>query len=822
MDIQDTPGIRRRMRASDLGSGSSASGAVFDRNAALKEAVTLGVCLEDRAQLEALARFAFASPGFRAQTTVRVGDDRSEQVRFEVVHTDQGPKVRVAPDDAAPTSDVATDAPPGKPSTADLARLAELADLGRIVESPRGPGLESLPALLAEAAEHSPDSVALFTSTGWAMRWANNALRDRLQLPVWVEPTLVELLDDASQGRFVVRVIPALLSTGAWRGPLTLVGPDAAPHSVSATLVAHRNLAGEIVSVVLGAQPTPEPTRARPAVGDAPFAALVEHVSDLVAVMDPAGMIRFTSSATSVLLGLEPQELAGMRLAELIHPDDEITDIAELVRLDADGAGAPSRLRLRGADDSWCTIEAVVTDLTANPAIGGFVLNGRDISERMRAHDLLSHLAYTDADTGLPNRLRLLDRVTNLLEDPAGPGLVTVLLVDLDRFRAVNDACGPVTGDAVLAEMGRRLVEAAGSGALVARLRSDEFAVALSDVGDATVGERAAEALRVRLSRPFEHGGHTVRITASIGIALGAAGEQADEILRRADQASSAAKRDGGNRIVLWGDDAARHESRRRAVEGRLRRALDDGGVRVHFQPIVSVATGSTVGAEALMRVSDDEGALLNPAEFVEAAESSGLISQLGSQMLEATCEQLSRWGAQLRDRSPEHVSVNISPRQLIDPGLAPHVMAALEANAIEPNRLWLEVTESTLIGQHQLIGQRIAFLRDLGVRVGLDEFGAGYSTLNYLRRFPIDFVKIDRSLIAGLGVDDRDTAIVRATIELAHTLKLTVVAVGVENQGQLDHLTGLGCDQAQGFLFSLPVDPEQLRADLEAGPGDT
>ena len=184
--------------------------------------------------------------------------------------------------------------------------------------------------------------------------------------------------------------------------------------------------------------------------------------------------------------------------------------------------------------------------------------------------------------------------------------------------------------------------------------------------------------------------------------------------------------------------------------------------------------------------------------------------------------DRLSRWGAQLRDRAPEHVSVNISPRQLVDPGLAAHVMTALEDNAIEPHRLWLEVTESTLIGQDDVIGQRIAFLHDLGVRIGLDEFGAGYSTLNYLRRFPIDFVKIDRSLVAGLGIDERDTAIVRATIELAHNLELVVVAVGVETQGQLDQLTSLGCDQAQGFLFSAPVDADQLRADLEPDSTDT
>jgi len=207
---------------------------------------------------------------------------------------------------------------------------------------------------------------------------------------------------------------------------------------------------------------------------------------------------------------------------------------------------------------------------------------------------------------------------------------------------------------------------------------------------------------------------------------------------------------------------------------------------------------------------------VLNPSEFVEAAESAGLLARLGAQMLEAACEQLSRWDAQLRSRAPDHVSVNVSPRQLLDPGLATQVVSALEASALDPARLWLEVTESTLLERGGELGDRIGFLRDLGVRVGLDEFGAGYSTLNYLKRFPLDFVKIDRTLVSGLGHDDRDTAIVGATVELAHSLGLTVVAVGVETQEQFDALARLGCDHAQGYLLSAPVAPDDLLAALE------
>ncbi len=366
--------------------------------------------------------------------------------------------------------------------------------------------------------------------------------------------------------------------------------------------------------------------------------------------------------------------------------------------------------------------------------------------------------------------------------------------------------------------MATRLVEAAGEGGMVARLRSDEFAVTLSDVDEEGVALRAADALRVLLSHPFDLDGRWVRLTASVGVVLAAEGDEADELLGRADHAAGLAKRAGGNRTEMWGVDAAQREERRRTVESQLRAVVEQGILPVHYQPIVSLADGSVSGAEALLRVRDGIGELLNPAEFVEAAESSGLISRLGGQILRVTCEQLSLWDAQLRNLAPDYVSVNVSPRQLLDPGLATQVISALEASAIEPSRLRLELTESTVISHEQIIGDRISFLRDLGVRVGLDEFGAGFSTLNYLKRFLIDFVKIDRSLVAGLGVDERDTAIVRATVQLAHSLGISVIAVGVETEEQLDVVRSLGCNAAQGYYFAAPRSAEEFGQDLAVG----
>jgi diguanylate cyclase (GGDEF)-like protein/PAS domain S-box-containing protein len=811
VEVEGDPVIPRRGRPTGLGQGHANGQATFARDSVLREATVLGVCPEDRARLETLARFAYTSPGFRAVSPVSLGADRSRQVLFEVRHTAEGPVAR-----RIDGTGILSGSTEGARSGPAPRNNGDHANGGRPRPAPSDDGLASL---LCDAAEHSPALMATFGATGRKLLWANDSLRRQLQVPAWAAPPLIELLDDSSQGHFVVKVLPCLLRQGWWQGRLGMVGPDVDAVPVLASLVAQHTAAGARTALVLSAQVLDGAGTGVPARRDAEehFAALVEHVSDLIAVIEPGGIIRYASPAASTMLGHAPGDLAGTPLVDLLHPDDQVDRIERLVQVDAqDGTGMPTGLRLRAADGSWRSIEAVVTDLTANPAIRGYVLNGRDTTERVRAYEMLSHLAYTDPETGLPNRLRLIDRLTTLLEDPTRTRPLAVLVVDLDDFRTINSSHGPRLGDALLGEIAHRLVEGAGADAVVARLRSVEFAVTLPDVREPNVAERAADALRVIVARPFTFEGQTARVTASIGIAVGTGTDQADDLLGRAGQAATEAKQSGGNRIAVWGEETAKREKRRRVVEQRLQRVLDEGGLRVDYQPVVALDGGALVGAEALLRVRDHDEEVLNPAEFVEAAESSGLLARLGTQMLEATCEQLSRWDAQLRSRAPDHVCVNVSPRQLLDPGLATQVVAALESSALDPGRLWLEVTESTLLDQSGELGHRIAFLRDLGVRVGLDEFGAGYSTLNYLKRFPLDFVKIDRTLVAGLGRDPRDTAIVRATVELAHSLGLTVVAVGIETRSQLEDLCNLGCDHAQGYLLSAPMAPDDLLVALE------
>jgi diguanylate cyclase (GGDEF)-like protein/PAS domain S-box-containing protein len=815
-------------RQSSLGSGRDASGAgAFSREAVLQEATRLRVAPEDKATLETLARLAFARPGFRAVIKVRLGDDRSSESTFEVLHADGDAVVRPMREGA--DADTAATATPGQPVETEETEETEPLDTGLLDELTES-GLEELDefdlaspleqdgvlsaarlgALLEDVATQSPDYMAVFSPTGRKLYWANESFDAAFRRQPDMTLALMAILDDWSQGRFVVQVLPTVLDQGWWSGRLAVLTGDT-PIAVSAVLMAHRNERGQIASLSFTARPTAEPTAsADHAFGEGEFAALVEHVSDLILVMDADGTVTFASSAAQRMIDLDPSGGSATNLLDLLHPDDMVESLRELVAVDADGHGLPVTIRLQGPG-GWRRLQAVVTDLTDNPAIDAFSLTASDVTERAEEADALGALAYSDPDTGLPNRLRLLDRLNAVLTDPTGKRSAALLLVDLDHFRQTNEIHGTAKADAFLAEAARRLVKASGDDAIVARLRSDEFAVALPDVDDPAVAARAADALRVVLARPYKCNGATLKVTASVGVALGTAGQDPDQLLHRADHAAIQAKVDGRNRVHVWGDEATERETRRRDVERRLLEVLGDEGLPTHYQPIVDVRSGSIVGVEALLRVRNEQGALVSPAEVIEAAESTGLITQLGSRVLHATCEQLAVWGAQLLTDAPHHVSVNVSPRQLVDPALGAHVLAALSSSGLEPERLWVEVTESTLVGSDDAVSVAIAFLRDLGIKVGLDEFGAGYSTLSHLKRLSLDFLKIDRSLIGGLGTDQRDTAIVRATMELAHSLGLTVVAVGVETEEQLEMLRSLGCDQAQGYLFSPPLEPDEF-----------
>jgi EAL domain-containing protein (putative c-di-GMP-specific phosphodiesterase class I) len=304
-------------------------------------------------------------------------------------------------------------------------------------------------------------------------------------------------------------------------------------------------------------------------------------------------------------------------------------------------------------------------------------------------------------------------------------------------------------------------------------------------------------------------GDHTVRVTASVGAALGGADEADEDLLARADHAMHRAKEFGRDRASVYDDEAAKRHRPRPGVDEQLRRVLDSDGLQIRYQPVVDLDSRRVVGAEALLRVRGDEGEILSPAEFVEAAESSGLISRLGSAVLRTTCEQVTGLGRRGLAEGFE-VSVNVSPRQVAHPQFADDVLQILEETEVAAPRLCLEITEGAFLGRDDASEGNILRLRERGVRIGLDEFG-GYTSLGYLRRFPLDFVKIDRSIVAGIGGNYVDGAIVRATVELARKLDLTTVAVGVETEIQRQRLREVGCDRAQGYLFAPAVSADEL-----------
>lgn len=779
----------------------------FSKAEVLKDAVALGVQADDQAALLALAKVAHERPGFRTTIAVQTGD--GHKLDFEVVHTDDGPVARQVDPDGTPSPAPTRPAAAERGPSGNGSREAEHGETDEV---------EILPVLTNTMVE-TPDLVAVFASVGHEALWANDAFVTLVPIRQADKVWLVELLDEWSKGHYEVKVLPALVKYGRWRGRLTLLSADGDSLPVSAVIVAHRDHRGDIAAVSMVARDLTEVRLAeeRASATETRFAALVEHVSDIIAVLDNDGVIQYASPATARVLGQREGELNGKNLLDLIHPEDSPDNLLELARPDEQGVGSPVEMRLRAADDAWRYLEIVVSDLTDNPAIGGLVLNGRDVTERVEAAQALATKAFTDPSTGLPNRIRLLDRLGQALSELTDDSTVAVMLIDLDHFKSVNDGYGQPVGDKVINEIANRLRDAVGDDDTPARLRSDEFAVVVRDTDSADV-VRLANRLRESLGAPVETDGNPVTVTVSIGVAFAKPGQESESLLGDADHALAHAKDGGGDRAEIYGAELAEQASRRRAVEQQLRYAIDNDSIIVHYQPVVDVDTDVAVGAEALLRVHDNEGALLSPAEFIDAAESSGLITRLGTIVLQGTCSQLAAWSADGGPAGVEQLYVNISPRQLADPELPQHVRNALNSAGLPPERLCLEITESILIGHQATVDAAVSYLRALGVKIGLDEFGTGQSSLGYLKRFPLDFVKIDRQLIRGLGIDEQDTAIVRATIELAHNLGLIVVAVGVESDEQLEMLQLLQCDRVQGYLFAPPVAPDEFVSRVQAG----
>jgi diguanylate cyclase (GGDEF)-like protein/PAS domain S-box-containing protein len=548
------------------------------------------------------------------------------------------------------------------------------------------------------------------------------------------------------------------------------------------------------------------------------FKALVQRSSDVAVIVEIGGTITFVSPGVVDLLGFQPDQLVGTSGWDVVHPDD-LDDLRAALYPIAKEPGSHGLVeyRIRTADGSYRWVEETVSNMVDEPAVGGIVANIRDVGDRKRMESDLSHRALHDDLTGLPNRAHLdraLDAALNASEG------VAVLVLDVDQFKLINDSHGHAVGDDLLRQMSARLDHALRPGDVAGRFGGDEFVVVCRDITAVHQAEQIAERLRASLQSPFNlHGVGPVFVSASVGIAAGLSGSTtAAELFHDADAAMYEAKRSGRGRHAVYDDAMRARASRRLRTESDLRQALDSGQIRAHFQPIVDVATGAMIGAEALARWYHPTRGLLGPAEFIEVAEDSGLVIDLDRLILDQALEAVAAWG---RAGHRVLVAVNLSGHQLSDPGLVPVVAAGLERWKVSPDRLSLEVTETAVLADSSRSVAVVRALSELGVNLALDDFGTGYSSLAYLKALPVSAVKIDRGFVAGVDVraDDRD--IVAAIVHLANAFGRFLVAEGVETESQLAVLRELGCPFAQGFLWSPPVERARFEAMLDEESSD-
>jgi diguanylate cyclase (GGDEF)-like protein/PAS domain S-box-containing protein len=465
--------------------------------------------------------------------------------------------------------------------------------------------------------------------------------------------------------------------------------------------------------------------------------------------------------------------------------------------------------RVRGTVAVYCYEPAAPTPEQEHLVEMAVQLAGIAI-ERKEFEAQLAYQAHHDPLTGLPNRALFLEfLMLALARARRYHTTVAVLFLDLDRFKLVNDSLGHDAGDALLVSLSERLRGVLRPGDTVARFGGDEFTVLCEDLSGAGARHQAievAERLLEVMEQPFLFEGEEQFLGASIGISLGATGdERPDDMLRDADSAMYRAKERGKGRWEVF-DEAMRESAiARLEIENSLHRAIERGEFRLFYQPIIALNEARCVGAEALVRWQHPERGLVPPYEFINLAEETGMIVRMGEWVLNEACRQGARWKAERPDAEPFSVAVNLSGRQLAHPGLANQVRNALEESGFDAPLLSLEITESVLMEDAEATIVAIKALKALGVRLSIDDFGTGYSSLGYLRRFPVDFVKVDRSFVDGLGTEAEDSAIVAAVVSLGHALGLRVIAEGVETELQLAELVALGCDDAQGFFFAPP-----------------
>jgi len=548
------------------------------------------------------------------------------------------------------------------------------------------------------------------------------------------------------------------------------------------------------------------------------LAQVIDTVPAMISATDKDGRIVFVNAYFAEFINSTPAALTGKHLNDVLHSSKP--EFSQQVHRSILKDQRTSASFEESIIDGSGSERAFMTTKTSMRAFAGaatsVLTTSIDITERKQAEATLRHIALHDTLTDLPNRRMLYDWMQQELSNEHSE--FAILLVDLDRFKAVNDALGHAGGDRILQQVTSRLIGAVSSTDLVARMSGDEFVVVQTNMKTASDAEELARKIIDSLSAPFLLDGNDVRIGCTVGIALAPRDSRnAENLLRYADLAMYQAKAEGRNTLRFYSPEMDSASWNNISLEADLRKAIAQEQFALHFQPQIDLETGSIVGAEALLRWIRPEFGSTSPNVFIDVAEETGLINEIGAWVLRTACIQAAAW--QERGHGPLRIAVNLSPIQFLRQDIVQLVGDALTATGLKPEYLELELTEGSLLKDVERTKQTLQSLKELGVRIAIDDFGVGFSSLSYLKNFTVHTLKIDRSFISSLLAGSRDEAIVKAIISLARSLGLRVIAEGVESQSQLMCLLNHACDEAQGYLFSRPLPPDAFEFLLKQSP---
>jgi len=577
------------------------------------------------------------------------------------------------------------------------------------------------------------------------------------------------------------------------------------------------------------AEAPPAPREAAPESEAERWWPVLETVVDGIITCDAKGIVGGLSVSAARLFGITSAEAGGRPLDELVSvPPGEESDLLAMLHGAAESGQRMGELVARREGGEIVPIEVTVSRLAGSePA--GLLVTVRDVTARREAEDTIRRLASRDPLTGLPNRLLFDDRLAQTVERARrNPQEFAVMLLDLDRFKLVNESLGMAKGDQLLREVARRLVLVLRRSDTVARLGGDEFLLLLPGCRGAEAAAKVAQKILDVMRQPYAVDGQELSATASVGIALFPHdGSDAETLVRNADTALYRTKEQGRNSYQFYTGDMNARAFERLVLETQLRRALERGELALHFQPLVSAETGAITAVEALVRWFHPELGRVPPGEFIPLAEETGLILPIGQWVLTEACRQVREWQrfgfAELR------LAVNLSGRQFKQRNLVDIIRRVLQATGMPAHLLELELTESALMEDVGESVSRLQAIHDLGVQFAVDDFGTGYSSLAYLKRFPIRCLKIDRSFVKDVTTDPNDAAIAQAIVALAEMMKISVVAEGVETREQLAMIRRFRCHELQGFLFCGPQAPDEMlellrsgrRLEVDAEPAD-